>query len=76
MDEEQRIHQLEKQSVELELTVPSLSSVKQRLISSYKVKQAFVERDMGQTNEQQRQHHFNEWPISELHGEVESIHPV
>jgi hypothetical protein len=26
---------------------------------------------MGQTNEQQR--HFNEWPISELHGKVDSI---
>jgi hypothetical protein len=26
---------------------------------------------MGQTNEQQR--HFNEWPISEWHGEVDSI---
>jgi hypothetical protein len=31
----------------------------------------FFKRDMGQTNEQQR--HFNEWPISELHGEVDSI---
>ncbi len=31
----------------------------------------FVKRDMGQTNERQR--HFNEWPISELHGEVDSI---
>jgi hypothetical protein len=31
----------------------------------------FFERDMGQTNEQQ--HNFNEWPISELHGEVNSI---
>jgi hypothetical protein len=28
-------------------------------------------RDLGQTNETQR--HFNEWPISELHGEVDSI---
>jgi hypothetical protein len=26
---------------------------------------------MGQTNEQQR--HFNEWPTSELHAEVDSI---
>jgi hypothetical protein len=26
---------------------------------------------MGQTNEQLR--HFNDWPISELHGEVDSI---
>jgi len=26
---------------------------------------------MGQTNEQQR--HFNEWPISELYGKVDSI---
>ncbi len=26
---------------------------------------------MGQTNEQQL--HFNKWPISELHGEVDSI---
>jgi hypothetical protein len=26
---------------------------------------------MGQTNEQQR--HFNEWPISEWHGEEDSI---
>jgi hypothetical protein len=26
---------------------------------------------MGQTNEQQR--HFNEGPISELHGEIDSI---
>jgi hypothetical protein len=25
---------------------------------------------MGQTNEQQR--HFNEWPVSELHGEVDN----
>jgi hypothetical protein len=34
-------------------------------------KLGFVKRDMGQTNEQQR--HFSEWPISELHEEVDSI---
>ncbi len=34
-------------------------------------KLAFVKRDTGQTNEQQRP--FNEWPISELPGEVDSI---
>ncbi len=38
---------------------------------SRRSKLVFVERDMGQTNEQQ--HHFNEWPIGELHGEVYSI---
>jgi hypothetical protein len=32
----------------------------------------FANRGMGQTTEQQD--HFNEWPISELHGEVDSIH--
>jgi hypothetical protein len=31
----------------------------------------FVKRDVSQTNEQQR--HFNEWRISELDGEVDSI---
>jgi hypothetical protein len=31
----------------------------------------FLKIDMGQTNKQQR--HFNEWPISELLGEVDSI---
>jgi hypothetical protein len=35
------------------------------------VKNGFCLRDFGQTNEHQR--HFNEWPISELHGEVDSI---
>jgi hypothetical protein len=35
------------------------------------VKTGFCQRDLGQTNEQQ--HHFNEWPISELLGEVDSI---
>jgi hypothetical protein len=30
----------------------------------------FVKKDIGQTTEQQR--NFNEWPISELHGEVDS----
>jgi hypothetical protein len=34
-------------------------------------KLVFVEREMGQTNEQQR--HFNKWPISELLGEVDYI---
>jgi hypothetical protein len=34
-------------------------------------KLVFFNKDMGQTNEQQR--HFNEWPISELHGEVDSF---
>ncbi len=33
--------------------------------------QFFYKRDLGQTNEQQR--HFNRYPISELHGEVDSI---
>jgi hypothetical protein len=28
-------------------------------------------KDMGQTTKQQR--HFNKWPISELHGEVDSF---
>jgi hypothetical protein len=42
-----------------------------RLISSYRVKAVFAKRDMGQTNEPQR--HFNKWPISKLHGEVDSI---
>ncbi len=40
-------------------------------IGSRESKLNFVKRDMGQTNEQQR--HFNEWPIRELHGEVDSI---
>jgi len=34
----------------------------------------FDKRDFGQTNEQQR--HFNEWPISELHGKVDSIRTI
>ncbi len=34
-------------------------------------KNSFFVRYTGQTNKQQ--HHFNEWPISELHGEVDSI---
>jgi hypothetical protein len=33
--------------------------------------QNWLKRYVGQTNEHQR--HFNEWPISELHGEVDSI---
>jgi hypothetical protein len=31
----------------------------------------FVKRDIGQTNEQRR--HYNEWPINEVHGEVDFI---
>jgi hypothetical protein len=38
------------------------------------LKLVFVKRDMGQTNEQQRR--FNEWPIRELLGEVDSIQTV
>ncbi len=34
-------------------------------------KPVFVKRDTGLTNDQQR--HFSEWPISELHGKVDSI---
>jgi hypothetical protein len=45
---------------------------KRRLISYYRAKKlVFVKRDMSQTNEQQRR--CNEWPISELLGEVDSI---
>jgi hypothetical protein len=36
-----------------------------------KSKLVFVKRDLGQTNAAAR--HFNEWPISELHGAVDTI---
>ncbi len=42
-----------------------------RLILLTGSKLFFVKRDMGQTNEQWR--HFNEWPISKMPGEVDSI---
>jgi hypothetical protein len=34
-------------------------------------KLVFVKKYLGQTNEQKP--HFNEWPISDFHGEVDSI---
>ncbi len=44
---------------------------KRRLISSWRVKTSFYQKRYG--SDQWAQRHFNEWPISELNGEVDSI---
>jgi len=44
---------------------------KRRFYYRREVKTGFWLRDFGQANEQQR--HFNDSPISELHGEADSI---
>jgi hypothetical protein len=53
------------------LEISSADSLKDYWYLPRRAKPVFDERDLGQTNEQQR--HFNEEPISELHGKVDSI---